>query len=85
MNKQYTFSLPEEVGQVIDALPKTEKSKFVADAVKNQVRMKAKQKALNIIDLLNPKDWETDKDAVQLVQEARTDRSEQILANQKVK
>lgn len=81
MNKQYTFSLPEEVANVIDALPKTEKSKYIAQAVLNQERSKAKQKALDVIALLDPKDWGTDTDAVDLVNEMRIGRSNQILSN----
>ena len=81
MNKQYTFSLPEEVAAVIDALPKTEKSKYIAQAVVNQEKLKAKQRALDVIALLKPKDWGTDKDAVDLVNDMRTGRASDILAN----
>ena len=44
MNKQYTFSLPEEVGDIIGSLPKTEKSKYVANAIINQEKIEAKRK-----------------------------------------
>ncbi len=81
MNKQYTFSLPEEVAAVIDALPKTEKSKYIAQAVVNQEKLKAKQRALDVIALLSPKDWGTDKDAVDLVNDMRTGTASNILAN----
>ena len=81
MNKQFTFSLPEEVAEIIDALPKTEKSNYIAQAVLNQEKEKAKQKALDVIALLHPKEWDTEKDAVELVQEARTTKANNILSN----
>ena len=82
MNKQYTFSLPESIGQIIDALPKTKKSQYIAEAIINQEKLKAQQKALDVIDLLKPTDWDTDKDAVELVREARVKRTGQILSDE---
>jgi hypothetical protein len=83
MNKQYTFSLPSEVANIIDSLPKTEKSSYVAQAILNQEKEKARQKALDVISLLNPQSWNTKKDAVELVQETRTARAGNILSNAK--
>ncbi len=80
-NKQYTFSLPPEAGRVIDALPKMEKSECVAQALLLFERERAKQKTLDILKLLKPKDWGTDKDSVTLVQEARQKRAEQLTDN----
>ncbi len=82
-NKQYTFSLPPEVGKIIDVLPKMEKSERVAQALLHYEREKAKQKTLDILTLLQPKDWGTDKDTVTLVQEARKKRAEQLAGNNK--
>lgn len=80
-NKQYTFSLPFEAGKVIDALPKMEKSEHVTQALLQFEKEKARQKTLDIIKLLRPKDWDTDKDAVTLVQEARQKRAEHLTDN----
>lgn len=80
MNKKYTFSLPPEVGVIIDNLSKTKKSDFVAQAILNQERTIAQKKALDVLALIKPKTWDTDRDSVQLVQEARDSRSEQILS-----
>ena len=76
LNKQYTFSLPPEAGRIIDALPKMEKSKCVAEALIQFEKEKAKQKTLDVLALLQPKDWETEKDSVTLVDEARQQRAE---------
>ncbi len=80
-NKQYTFSLPPEAGKVIDALPKMEKSERVAQALLQFEKERAKQKTLDILKLLKPKDWGTDKDSVTLVQEARQKRAEHLTNN----
>jgi hypothetical protein len=78
-NKQYTFSLPPEAAEVIDVLPKTKKSECVANALLSYKKEQARQKALDFIATLKPKKWNTDKDAVRLVQEAREERSRQLL------
>ncbi len=80
-NKQYTFSLPPEAGKVIDALPKMEKSERVAQALLQFEKERAKQKTLDILKLLKPKGWDTDKDSVTLVQEARQKRAEHLTNN----
>jgi hypothetical protein len=80
-NKQYTFSLPPEAGRIIDALPKMEKSECVAQALMQFEKEMAKQKTLDILALLQPKDWGTEKDAVTLVQEARQKRAGHLSGN----
>ena len=80
-NKQYTFSLPPEAGSIIDALPKTEKSECVAQALIQFRKEKARLKTLDILSLLQPKDWGTEKDSVILVQEAREKRANQLIDN----
>ena len=80
-NKQYTFSLPAEAGAIIDSLPKMAKSECVAQALIQYKKQQAKQKTLDVIGLLQPKDWGTEKDAVILVQEARRDRAEHLSNN----
>ncbi len=40
-----------------------------------------KQKTLDIIALLRPKDWGTEKDSVTLVKEARNARAKQLINN----
>lgn len=80
-NKQYTFSLPPEAGRIIDALPKMEKSECVAQALIQFEKEKAKKKTLDILTLLQPRDWGTEKDSVTLVQEARKKRSERSSDN----
>ena len=78
LNKQYTFSLPPEARRIIDALPKMEKSKCVAKALIQFEKEKAKQKTLDVLALLQPKDWGTEKDSVTLVDEARQQRAEHL-------
>jgi hypothetical protein len=80
-NKQYTFSLPPEAGEIIDSLPKMEKSERVAQALLHFERQQAKQKTLDVLALLKPREWETDKDAVTLVEEARAYRSANLSDN----
>ena len=70
-NRQYTFSLPPEVGAIIDTAPKMEKSKLVAEALLQFKRGNARQKALDILASITPTDWDTDKSAVELVREVR--------------
>ena len=77
-NKQYTFSLPTQAGRIIDRLPKMEKSKHIVQALMQYEKEQARQKTLNLITLLKPKDWETDKDAVTLVQEARQQKAQRL-------
>ena len=76
-NRQYTFSLPPEASEIIDQLPKMEKSEHVAQALVYFKKEKAKQKALDVLAMLKPKDWATDRDAVELVQQARSVRAVQ--------
>lgn len=80
-NKQYTFSLPPEAAHIIDALPKMEKSECVAQALVQFSKEQARQKALNVLELLQPQVWDTEKDAVTLVQEARQKRSDHLSNN----
>ena len=80
-NKQYTFSLPPEAGEIIDALPKMAKSEYVAQALLHFEQKRAKQNALDVLAVLQPKDWNTDKDAVTLIQEARQQRSQHLANN----
>jgi hypothetical protein len=70
-NRQYTFSLPPEVGNIIDTAPKMEKSKLVAEALLQFKKDNARQKTLDILASITPTDWDTDKSAVELVREAR--------------
>ena len=77
-NKQYPFSLPPEAGRIIDTLPKMEKSEFVAQALMQFEKERARQKTLDILAMLEPKDWDTEKDAVTLVQEARQQRAKDL-------
>lgn len=77
-NKQYTFSLPPEASQIIDSLPKMAKSECVTQALLQFQKQQAQQKALDVIALLKPTEWETQKDSVTLVQEARATRAKQI-------
>ena len=80
-NRQYTFSLPPEAGEIVDALPKMEKSEYVAQALLHFEKEKARKKALDLIASLKPKKWDTDKDSVALVQEARIARAKQLSDN----
>lgn len=81
MNKQYTFSLPPEVGVIIDSLPKTKKSEYVAEALMLKEKFKAQQKVLSLLDSIKPSEGISDKSSVELVQEARAARSDQLIAN----
>ena len=69
--RQYTFSLPPEVGAMIDQEPRMEKSKLVAKALLKYKKDTARQKALNILNSITPTEWETNKSAVELVREVR--------------
>ena len=80
-NKQYTFSLPPEAASIIDELPKMEKSECVAQALVQFKKEQARKKALDVLDLLQPKEWDTEKNAVTLVQEARQQRSDHLSNN----
>lgn len=80
-NKQYTFSLPPEASQIIDSLPKMAKSDCVTQALLQFKKEQARQKSLDVIALLKPQEWDTDKDAVSLVQEARVKRADQVTNN----
>ena len=71
-NKQYTFSLPPEAAEIVDSLPKMAKSECVTQALLQFKKEQARQKALDVIALLKPATWDTEKDSVTLVQEART-------------
>ena len=81
MNKQYTFSLPPEVGLIIDKLPKTKKSEYVTEALMLKEKFKAQQKVLSLLDRIKPSEGISDKSSVELVQEARAARSDQLVAN----
>ena len=53
-NRQYTFSLPDEVGTLIDAQPKSEKSRYVADALLLKAKFDAQKKVLALLDKIRP-------------------------------
>lgn len=80
-NKQYTFSLPPEVGMVIDALPKMKKSEYVADALMLKGNFNAKKRLLTMLDNIKPRKWLSNKGSVELVQEAREIRAQQLINN----
>jgi hypothetical protein len=80
--KQHSISLPENASAILDSLPKGEKSQLVAEALLLLQKERARHEALRILDEIEPTDWGTDKDSVQLVQEARAERTGQILSNQ---
>ena len=80
-NKQYTFSLPPEASQIIDSLPKMAKSECVTQALLQFKKMQDRQKTLDVIALLKPVKWDTEKDSVTLVQESRITRAGQITSN----
>ncbi len=54
---------------------------MVAEALFLLKKEQSRIEALNILDSIEATEWDTDKDAVQLVDEARQKRSGQILGN----
>ena len=81
MNKQYTFSLPPEVGVIIDRLPKTQKSAFIAEAVVLTEKFQSQKKVLSLLDSIKPISGASSKSSVELVNEARNARSDQLISN----
>jgi hypothetical protein len=80
-NKQYTFSLPKEAGSLIDAQPKSVKSQYVADALLLKAKFDAQDKLLTLLDRIKPQKGVSDKSSVELIQEARNARTQQLTDN----
>lgn len=80
-NRQYTFSLPQEAGALIDAQPKSAKSQYVANALLLKAKFDAQEKLLTLLDGIEPQKGISDKSAVALVQEARNARAKQLIDN----
>lgn len=52
MNKQYTFSLPMEIAKIIDAIPLSERSIYIAEAVIRFTRQQSQEKEVDVMTLL---------------------------------
>ena len=83
--KQYSILLPDDASAILDGYPEREKSQVVAEALYLLQKERARYEALKILDEIEPTDWGTDKNSVQLVQEARAERTKQVLSNQDFK
>jgi metal-responsive CopG/Arc/MetJ family transcriptional regulator len=69
-----SYSIPEDVAQFIDSLPKMERSKFVSSTLRRAIQDQTKQKALEILASIRPVDNGDKRSSVELVREARERR-----------
>ena len=81
--KQHNISLPLKISKFIDSLPKGKKGKFIISAIEEKMQTEAQQKVREMLANLEPQVIDTDKTSVELIQEARNARSEQIINNYK--
>jgi len=80
-NRQYTFSLPDEASTLIDAQPKSAKSLYVTEALLLKAKFDAQEKVLTLLDKIKPQVGISDKSSVELVQEGRNARAQQLIDN----
>ena len=73
-----SYSIPEDVAQFIDSLPKMERSKFVSSTLRRAIQNQTKQKALDMLASITPVDNGDKKSSVALVREARERRRENL-------
>lgn len=76
-----SYSIPEDVAQFIDSLPKMERSKFVSSTLRRAIENRTKQKALDMLNSITPIDTGDNKTSVELVRESRERRIKQISDN----
>ena len=79
--RQYTFSLPEHVGVLVDAQPRSTKSQYVADALLLKAKCDAQHNVLALLDEIKPKKGISDKSSVELIRDARDARARQLIDN----
>ena len=80
-NKQYTFSLPNEASALIDAQPRSVKSRYVTEALLLKAKFDAQEKVLSLLDSIKPQKGISDKSAVELIRDARDARAQQLINN----
>ena len=73
-----SYSIPEDVAQFIDTLPKMERSKFVSSTLRQAIQNRTKQKALDMLDSITAVDNGDKKTSVELVRESRDRRREHV-------
>lgn len=78
-----SYSIPEDVAQFIDSLPKMERSKFVSSTLRRAIQNRTKEKALDMLNSITPVDTGDNKTSVELVRESRERRRKQVSANAK--
>ena len=71
MNAVKSFSLPDEAISVLDALPKRERSSFVAKAILEAARHRAKLDALAAIESFDRQPLPPGESVVDLLRELR--------------
>ncbi len=76
-----TYSLPTDVCEFLDKLPRNARSKFVSQTLRREVGRRAKEKALATLDSIVPVKTDGKKSSVELVQELRNKRRQQIIDN----
>ena len=78
-----SYSIPEDVAQFIDSLPKMERSKFVSATLRQAIQKRTKEKALDMLDSITPTNTGDNKTSVELVRESRERRREQVITKTK--
>ena len=66
-----SYSLPDEIVQVVDSLPKRERSNFVSSALLKAIRIKSRQDALDILASITPVKTANTRSSVELVEDSR--------------
>ena len=78
MSVTRSYSLPEDVAKVIDAIPKRERSKFVASTLRKAVQEKSRRKALDALSAITPIHDNDKRSSSELLEEARQKRREEL-------
>jgi len=81
MTATRSYSLPDEVVNYVDNLPKRERSKFVASSLKRAVRKQSKINALQVLRAIVPVKTDDPRSSVELVEESRKIRLDHLIGN----
>ncbi len=81
MSATRSYSLPDEVVEFVDKLPKRERSKFVASTLTRAVREQSKLKALQALKSVVPVKDDDPRGSVELLEASRQARLEELVSN----
>ncbi len=80
--RKITISLPDDVYDILTASTKArERSRFIAAAIKEKIKMEKKKKAFDKLLELTP--INSDQDSVETLRKIRQERTEELLGRHK--